>query len=184
MDFDAIFEQHYPSLVRFLHRLTDDRAAAEDAAQDAFVRLLREEPAPERPRAWLFTVGRNAVRDSARIKARRAELLEESYEPPPSPPDPERVYDRRAGAANVRRALARVPDRDREMLLLRAEGFRYREIADVCGVAPGSVGTLLARALERFRAAYGGETGQARSRRGQTDRAETDRADAEASEAT
>jgi RNA polymerase sigma-70 factor (ECF subfamily) len=36
------------------------------------------------------------------------------------------------------------------MLLMREEGFRYAEIAEAVGVAPGSVGTLLARALRRF----------------------------------
>ena len=42
VDFDGIFERLYPSLFRYLHRLTGDADAAEDVAQEAFVRLLRQ----------------------------------------------------------------------------------------------------------------------------------------------
>ena len=43
-----------------------------------------------------------------------------------------------------------MPDRDRELLLMRYSGFSYREIADAVDVAATSVGTLLARAERRF----------------------------------
>jgi DNA-directed RNA polymerase specialized sigma24 family protein len=54
----------------------------------------------------------------------------------------------------VREVLDRLPDRDRQLLLMREEGFRYDEIAKVVGVAPASVGTLIARALKRFAAEF------------------------------
>jgi RNA polymerase sigma-70 factor, ECF subfamily len=54
----------------------------------------------------------------------------------------------------VRAALEEVPERDRTLLLMREEGFKYDEIARIVGVAPGSVGTLLARALNRFADVY------------------------------
>ena len=54
----------------------------------------------------------------------------------------------------MRTALAKLAPRDREILLMREEGFRYAEIAEVVGVAPSSVGTLLARALGRFSSVY------------------------------
>jgi RNA polymerase sigma-70 factor (ECF subfamily) len=50
--------------------------------------------------------------------------------------------------------LDRLPERDRQLLLMREEGFKYEEIARVVGVAPASVGTLIARALKRFVAMY------------------------------
>ena len=56
--------------------------------------------------------------------------------------------------ADVRRALETLSDRDRQMLLMREEGFRYKEIAEAVGVRPTSVGALVARALKRFSAAY------------------------------
>jgi RNA polymerase sigma-70 factor (ECF subfamily) len=57
--------------------------------------------------------------------------------------------------------LHALPVRSRELLLLRAEGFRYHEIASAIGVAPGSIGTLLTRAELAFRASYEARRGGA-----------------------
>jgi RNA polymerase sigma factor (sigma-70 family) len=59
--------------------------------------------------------------------------------------------------AAVRRALGRLSLRDRQMLVLRHEGYSYREIADALGIANSSVGTLLVRATAAFAAAVEGE---------------------------
>ena len=67
---------------------------------------------------------------------------------------PDRPVERAEDVTRVRAALEGLSERDREMLLARYEGFRYREIAEAFDVAPGSVGTLLARAERRFVSAY------------------------------
>ena len=54
-----------------------------------------------------------------------------------------------------------LPERSRDLLVLRAEGFRYQEIATVLGIAPGSVGTLLVRAEQAFRESYEARRGGA-----------------------
>jgi RNA polymerase sigma factor (sigma-70 family) len=54
----------------------------------------------------------------------------------------------------VREALERLPDRQRDCLLLRHSGYSYAEIAAAIGIAVGSVGVLLARAERAFRATY------------------------------
>jgi RNA polymerase sigma-70 factor, ECF subfamily len=56
--------------------------------------------------------------------------------------------------AEVRQALARLSSRDQQLLLLRHEGYRYREIATALGLAPGSIGTMLVRASQAFREVY------------------------------
>ncbi len=61
---------------------------------------------------------------------------------------------RREVVDEVRRALAGLPERDRQLLLMRGEGFSYREIGDAVGVKHTSVGTLLARAQQRFVDSY------------------------------
>jgi RNA polymerase sigma factor (sigma-70 family) len=58
----------------------------------------------------------------------------------------------------VRRAIDRLSERDRQMLLLRAEGYAYRDIAGILDLNEASVGTLLSRAKNAFREAYEGET--------------------------
>jgi RNA polymerase sigma-70 factor (ECF subfamily) len=154
VDFDALFERLYPSLFRYLHRLTGDADVAEDIAQEAFVRLLRQ-PLPEAEvRPWLFTVAMNLVRDRARKSERRLRLLSSAPPLTAATAMPDDDVERAERIAGVRQALDKLSDRDRRLLLMREEGFKYEEIAKVIGVAPASVGTLIARALRRFVEAY------------------------------
>ena len=67
---------------------------------------------------------------------------------------PDEDVERGERVARVRNVLERLPLRDRQLLLMREEGFKYEEIAAVIGVAPASVGTLIARALKRFADVY------------------------------
>jgi len=57
----------------------------------------------------------------------------------------------------VKAALGTLNDRDREALLLKAEGFNYEEIAATLGLAKGAIGTTLARARRRLVEAYGAQ---------------------------
>ena len=157
VDFEAAFYSHQESLFRYVNRLVGDPDLAADVVQESFVRLL-DNPLPENEvRRWLFTVATNLVRDDARMRTRRQRLLTERYERSDLASDPAEIPDeatlKAERIAAARAALEQLSDRDRRMLLMREEGFRYSEIAEVIDVAPGSVGTLLARALRRFAAA-------------------------------
>ncbi|HEV2146615.1 MAG TPA: sigma-70 family RNA polymerase sigma factor [Longimicrobiaceae bacterium] len=154
MDFDQTFRSLYPPLFRYVHRLTGDADAAEDVAQESFVRLLGHRVAGDGVRVWLFTVATNLVRDGARKAARRERILAAEPVAPSPLPAPDAGTEHEARITGVREALGRLSARDREMLLMREEGFSYAEIARATGTAPGSVGTLLARALRRFTQAY------------------------------
>ncbi len=153
MDVDALFQELYPALYRYLHRLTGDPDVAEDVAQESFVRLLRHSLPEEEARPWLFTVATNLVRDRAR-KRQRHLRLSEAVPGPTRRERPDVSTERADEIRRVRMALDEVPERDRTLLLMREEGFKYDEIAHAVGVAPGSVGTLLARALRRFADVY------------------------------
>ncbi len=154
MNFQAAFERHHEALFRYLHRLVGDADVAADLAQESFVRLLDQDVPEAQVKSWLFTVGTNLVRDRARTRGRRARLLRHPEAAPDRPADPEERAARLERIESVRVALDRLSERDREILLMREEGFRYAEIAHVIGVKPSSVGTLLARALRRFAEAY------------------------------
>ncbi len=153
-DYDALFRRVYPSLFRYLHRLTGDTDAADDMAQEAFVRLLGRRLPEDEARLWLFTVATNLFRDRARMSRRRERILSANPWRPAALPRPDEVLERSRAVDGVRKALDKIAPRDRQMLLMREEGFRYDEIAQAAGVAPGSVGTLLARAARRFAAVY------------------------------
>lgn len=153
MDYDRVFDRLYPALFRYLHRLTGDADVAEDAAQEAFVRLTEQSLPENEAKPWLFTVATNLIRDRAR-KASRHRRLEPHVPTPRAPPRPDVSTERKERIAMVREALDGLSERDQTMLLMREEGFKYREIADAVDVAPGSVGTLLARAARRFEETY------------------------------
>jgi len=93
--------------------------------------------------------GYNALRGQRR-ESRRLELLAE----PPALVDPQAELLRAEQRANVRAALAQLPERQGRLLLLRHAGLSYAEIAAVLECAPGSIGTLLARAERAFLTTY------------------------------
>jgi RNA polymerase sigma-70 factor (ECF subfamily) len=68
--------------------------------------------------------------------------------------DPEEAVLREEERDAVLRVLGCMRPREAQVLLLRYAGLSYREVAEVLGVAPGSVGTLLARAEAAFERAY------------------------------
>jgi RNA polymerase sigma-70 factor, ECF subfamily len=156
--FRRLFDERFASLFRYLDRLSGDPELAADLAQEAFVRLYERGAVPADARAWLGAVATNLFRDERRRTQRRVRLL--AREPAeltlgaPSPASDTAVLadERRAC---VRAALDRLPLRDRQMLLLRHEGYSYREIAQALGIAETSVGTMLVRATAAFRAAFG-----------------------------
>jgi RNA polymerase sigma-70 factor (ECF subfamily) len=155
--FRRLFDDQFPSLFRYLDRLTGDPDLAADLAQEAFVRLYQRGTPPDDVRAWLASVASNLLRDDRRRDARRGRILEaRAADVPlgtgPEPADAAVVTSEQRGA--VRRALDRLPVRDRQILLLRHEGYSYREIAQAVGVAESGVGTLLARATAAFRRAF------------------------------
>lgn len=156
--FEALFRRHYADLYRLTYRLLGDRVAAEDTVQEAFLRLAAS-PVVARPEAevgaWLRRVGlslaANRLRDDGRQRARleRAARLEPAEASEDG--DPARSVLRDETRAEVRAALAALPPRQRDCLLLRHSGYAYAEIAATLDVAVGSVGVLLARAERAFR---------------------------------
>lgn len=116
---------------------------------------LVERPFPEggQVRAWLFTVATRLAIDAGRARRRHADLLARAPEDaarPSAGPDPAVAAERADLADRVRAALATLSDRDRAVLLMREEGFKHHEIADAVGTTTKSVGTLIARALDRL----------------------------------
>jgi RNA polymerase sigma-70 factor (ECF subfamily) len=154
-DFQEVYRELYPSLVRYLHRFTGgDSDAAADIVQDAFLRLMEHDLPRDEVRPWIFVVATNLARDRVRKKERRRRLRVAKREPSETVRSPLEDVERAEKIAAVRKALERLSERDRQMLLMREEGFRYAEIAEAIGVRSTSVGALVARALKRFSAAW------------------------------
>lgn len=155
-DIEGLYRTTYDAVVRFLYRKVWDADRAEDLAQEVFMRALKHEP--EKPRSWVFAVAANIARDEARSAIRRRKHLTLlTYEPIASPAPLSNIEDdleQDEREAEVKRALATLTPRDREVLLLWDAGLAYPEIADQTGLAVGAVGTTLARARKRLVAAH------------------------------
>jgi RNA polymerase sigma factor (sigma-70 family) len=155
--FRALFTERFRSIFRYLHRLSGDAELAADLAQESFVRLYQRGAMPDDASAWLIAVANNLLRDEQRKVGRRKRLLAEGFAKM-SDPGLAASSDSRVIAgetvARVRKALESLPLRDRQLLLLRHEGYSYREIASALRIAQTSVGTLLSRANIAFRSAF------------------------------
>ncbi|OPX88499.1 MAG: RNA polymerase sigma factor YlaC [Pelotomaculum sp. PtaB.Bin104] len=155
--FQALFDRHYPALCRKLIGLLGSRAAAEDVAQEAFMKLYLTPPREDANlRGWLSKVATNLAinqlrsegsrrrRETNAGRARDTDLVE----------GPEDALLREEKALLTKRVLEILPERDRACLLLRFSGMSYAGIAAALGLKETSVGTLLARARASFKSEY------------------------------
>jgi RNA polymerase sigma-70 factor, ECF subfamily len=155
VDFQTTYRDLYPALHRFALRLSGDPDIADDVVQEAFTRLIEQDLPLDEARPWLYAVVTNLYRDRVRNRERRGRLLAAWPPTPEAPEAPDVAVERAERVHRVRRALDVLSERDRRMLLMREEGFKYTEIAEVLGVRASSVGALVARALKRFARTYG-----------------------------
>jgi RNA polymerase sigma factor (sigma-70 family) len=157
--FEQVFRRAYPRLVGLAWRVVRDRSAAEDVAQEALARLA-EAAILQRPDdevdAWLTRVCMNRACSTLRSRSRASDRDDRAgrRDAVTVGGDPAGDVVAREERDAVRAALAQLPDRQRIVLVLRHDGYRYAEIAEAVGVSPGSVGTLLARAERAFRLAF------------------------------
>jgi RNA polymerase sigma-70 factor (ECF subfamily) len=152
----SLFECWYPSLVRYACRATGSFALAEDLVQDTFMQLyreLRKGRTVNHPKAWTLCVLRRAIGKHVR-----------TYERQGGPPQPLEVLDTLPAGppADIPRDIqwdetaqlfSLLSPREEEVLLLRMEALKYREIGQRLGISANSVNTLLARALRKLQMA-------------------------------
>lgn len=126
---EALIRRHRARLVRLSTRLTNDPAQAEDIAQETFVRVIGHAGAYEgrgQFTAWLQTIARRLSLNALRSRRRRPEVSIEEAAELPEAGSPDKAIE----LEEVRRAMSRLPERQRQALWLRASlGKSYREIA-------------------------------------------------------
>lgn len=151
-----LYEKNAAALSRYALAICGNAEIAQDAVQEAFLRYyvaLRSETVNADAKGWLYSTVRNYVVD--RMKEyffRNGVSLSAAAHLMGSQSNPEEQVIGREIDATAHHLLS---PRELECLRLRSEGFRYKDIADLLGIDPGTVGAFLARALKKIRTAVG-----------------------------
>ena len=155
----ADLESQIPQLRRYARALTGDAWAADDLVQDTLERACDRWQlwrAGSDLRAWLFTLMHNLFIDGVRRAMRQAgqrvalDDAESELIAPSGPPDQ---------ALDLQRCLLRLPEEQREVLLLvTLQDLTYEEVARITGTPIGTVMSRLSRARSRLRELMDGGT--------------------------
>jgi RNA polymerase sigma factor (sigma-70 family) len=160
--FASVVLPHLTDAYSLARWLTGNRADAEDVVQDACLRAFRAlgSYAGGSARAWVLTIVRHSAfawlkknRPAALVMVDDLEAVESAQVNPggENAETPETELIAKTEAARLEAAIAELPSPFRETLVLRdVQGLDYREIAEVTGVAMGTVMSRLARARRRL----------------------------------
>ena len=160
-DFEAIFLEHFPRVAGILSRLTGDRDQAEELANQVFWRLYRDQRAlllSGNVAGWLYRTATRAGIDALRAGTRRGryERAAALDRGPDGLAEDSQLQNlvRAEERAGVRSVLSAMKPRQAQIILMRADGASYKELAEALNVAPSGIGTLLNRAEAEFRDRY------------------------------
>jgi RNA polymerase sigma-70 factor (ECF subfamily) len=169
--FRALVERHHGPVYRFCLRALRSPEAAADAAQEVFLRVVKNAATWE-PKAkfttWVYTIARNHCIDEARKgRFRKTESLnetankdgegDEKIERVASPgPVPEQIAHGKKLRIAIDQALATLPEEQREVFLLReVSGLAFKDIAEAVGVGENTVKSRMRYALTALKKALG-----------------------------
>jgi RNA polymerase sigma-70 factor (ECF subfamily) len=149
-DWDALVRRNTPHMLRAAYAILHSADDAQDAVQDAFIKLLRYQPHfhdTEHEKAWLLRVTINIAKNDLRLLRRMAPMpLQE----------PAAVQEARSP---VLEAVLALPDAYRIIIhLYYYEGYSIKEIAQIMRLPAATVGTRLARGRQKLAALLEGET--------------------------
>ena len=145
--FTRLFEAHYDAVLRYGRRRADEQTARDVAAETFLVAWRRADQVPDDALPWLYAVARNCLANVTRHDRRTAHALPHLAAAATTPDPADAVAD----AAYVRAAIARLPERDREALLLVTwEDLSTRAAARAAGCSPAAFAVRLHRARRRL----------------------------------
>jgi RNA polymerase sigma factor (sigma-70 family) len=148
--FEALFTAEYGRVAGIANRVLADPHEAEDVAQEVFIDFnrLHSASAPYAA-AWLYRAAAHKALNRVRGRRRREKReLSQAMDEGARTMDPQHMSEDRR---HVRQALARLAPKPATVLVLRASGLSYAEVAQALGVGIGQIGTLLRRAEAALR---------------------------------
>jgi RNA polymerase sigma-70 factor (ECF subfamily) len=155
--FAAIYDHYFSRVYNYVRYRVQDAETTDDITAQIFERALvnisRYRPEQGPFGAWLFAIARNAVNDHLRAKRRRRWLsLEVLCGRASAEPQPEEVVIGKETHAELLAALARLSDRERDLIALKfAAGLTNYRIAQLTGLSESNVGVILYRTIRKLR---------------------------------
>jgi RNA polymerase sigma factor (sigma-70 family) len=151
--FEALFKTEYARVAGIANRVLADPHEAEDVAQEVFINFHRLHSATAQfAPAWLHRAAAHTALN--RIRGRRRREKRDMAQAPHEGSrtmDPQQMLEVSEDKRMVRAALARMAPKPAAVLVLRASGLSYSEVAQALGVGTGQIGTLLRRAEATLR---------------------------------
>lgn len=148
----VLFERHHVALFNFFLRLTGNRNISEDLVQEVFFRILnyrKTYKGESKFTTWMYQIARNTHIDFLRKKKEVLPLDEQWKESYSSELSPHQELEQGQDITLMRQALARLPLKKREVLILsRYQDLKYKEIAELLGCQIGTVKAHVHRALK------------------------------------
>lgn len=150
--FVALYERYQPPVFTYIFYRVDEQALAEDLTAEVFVRMVSKihtYRAASPLLAWLYTIARNLITDHYRQASRKTHLIERTAM---SPIDPAAEAHRRMREAELRTALKRLTEEQRQVVILKfIERRSNLQIASLLGKTEGAIKSLQHRALDSLR---------------------------------
>jgi RNA polymerase sigma-70 factor (ECF subfamily) len=146
-EIETLYRQHGAALLLFASAISGDRGRAQDAVHQVFLKAIENGSVSQaiNKKAYLFACVRNAVLNDAKVQDRTMRLdVNSAWFSPPG-----RDY---TGEQNLRRALGKLPDDQREVIVLHVWGeLTFSEIADLLGVSSNTAASRYRYALAKLR---------------------------------
>jgi RNA polymerase sigma-70 factor (ECF subfamily) len=162
-----LFERYHKHVYNFFLKQTGNSQSSEDLVQEVFYRMLKYKHtyrAEGKFTTWMFSIAHNAKIDYYRKKKRRGEEVELTDKTVRSDSNLEKEMDRRAEADIVQKALAKLSDEKREVLILsRFHDMKYDDIGEVMGCKVGTIKARVHRAIKELTEHYMELTGAQKS---------------------
>ncbi len=166
--FGVLVERYKGKVFSLAYGFTRDRVAADDLAQEVFIKAYYSLPKFKGMSGfgtWLYRIAVNHAKDFLRKNRQRLrevsiqDVGEPALTPPNASPEENRVEEGRRTV--IREALARLPEKYRVILTLRdIDGLSYEDISGILKLAPGTVDSRLHRARRKLREKLAGRLGR------------------------
>lgn len=153
MDFDRIYQEHYKRVFNYCYKITGEREGADDAVQEAFMKLYElsiKGYRPDNALHWLLKVAGNLCLNTIKKNHRSKDYLKNVRRQDNDSLNPEAKLLHNEKKEQLRQAVDKLPPKHRLLVLLYGDGRSYKELSAITGIPEASVGKTLWRTIDKL----------------------------------